>query len=36
MICATGVTMWGAVAPIGGTCLMVGWVLLALGITKSK
>lgn len=36
MICVTGVTMWGAVAPIGGTCLMVGWVLLAFGITKSK
>ena len=36
MICATGVTMWGAVAPIGGTCLIVGWVLVALGIAKSK
>ncbi|MFY7827321.1 MAG: DUF423 domain-containing protein [Flectobacillus sp.] len=36
LICATGVTMWGAVAPIGGTALMVGWVLLAIGIAKSK
>ncbi|WP_044173192.1 DUF423 domain-containing protein [Flectobacillus major] len=34
MICATGVTMWGAVAPIGGTSLMIGWLLLVLGISK--
>lgn len=34
LICATGVTMWGAVAPIGGTALMIGWLLLLVGISK--
>ncbi|TVP42209.1 MAG: DUF423 domain-containing protein [Gemmatimonadales bacterium] len=27
----TGVRGWGAVAPVGGTALLVGWVLLAYG-----
>ncbi|CAN5623179.1 DUF423 domain-containing protein [soil metagenome] len=27
----TGVRSWGAVAPFGGTALLVGWVLLAVG-----
>jgi uncharacterized membrane protein YgdD (TMEM256/DUF423 family) len=27
----SGVRTWGAVAPFGGTALLVGWVLLALG-----
>lgn len=34
LICATGITIWGAVAPIGGTGLIAGWILLILGITK--
>lgn len=34
LICATGVTMWGAVAPLGGTSLMVGWVLFFLGVSQ--
>lgn len=25
----TGVSRWGAVTPIGGVCLMIGWALLA-------
>ncbi len=36
LICATGVTMWGAVAPIGGTSLMIGWVLFLMGVSKIK
>lgn len=36
LICATGVTMWGAVAPIGGTSLMIGWVLFLLGVSKKS
>lgn len=36
LICATGITMWGAVAPIGGTSLMVGWGLFLWAISKSK
>ena len=35
LICATGVTMWGAVAPIGGAGLMIGWILFVLGVSKS-
>ena len=35
LICATGVTMWGAVAPIGGVGLMLGWILFVSGIRKS-
>ena len=36
LICFTGVTMWGAVAPIGGTLLLISWGLLAWTITKNK
>lgn len=36
LICATGVTMWGAVAPIGGTSLMIGWVMFLMGVSKIK
>ncbi|MEA5461255.1 DUF423 domain-containing protein [Arcicella sp. LKC2W] len=36
LICATGVTMWGAVAPIGGTSLMIGWVLFLVGVSKKS
>ena len=31
LLSLTGVGRWGAVAPIGGTALILGWVLLALG-----
>lgn len=30
----TGQTYWGAIAPIGGTLLIVGWVALAIGATS--
>ena len=30
-ICFTGITAFGAVAPIGGTALIVGWLLLLWG-----
>ncbi|RDB07715.1 DUF423 domain-containing protein [Runella aurantiaca] len=33
-ICFTGIKAFGAVAPIGGTLMIVGWVLLFLGATK--
>ena len=35
LICATGVTILGAVAPVGGTGLMLGWILFISGIRKS-
>lgn len=31
LLALTGVGRWGAVAPVGGTALILGWVLLALG-----
>jgi len=34
LICATGVKTWGAVAPVGGISLMLGWVLLIIGISR--
>lgn len=33
-ICFTGITKFGAVAPIGGLLLIVGWVLLFLAAGK--
>lgn len=32
----TGVTKWGAVAPIGGLSFVIGWVLLFAGILKGS
>jgi uncharacterized membrane protein YgdD (TMEM256/DUF423 family) len=36
LICATGVTMWGAVAPIGGASLMAGWILFFMGVSQKS
>lgn len=36
LICATGVTLWGAVAPIGGLSLLLGWSCLFWGISIKK
>ncbi len=35
LICFTGIKAFGAVAPIGGTLLLVGWALLFWTIFKS-
>ena len=32
----TGIGLFGAVAPLGGLCLMVGWVSLAVGALHYK
>ncbi len=32
ILCLTGVRWWGAVTPLGGVLLIVGWVLLLMGI----
>ncbi|RRB00809.1 DUF423 domain-containing protein [Larkinella rosea] len=34
-ICFTGITRFGAVAPIGGLCMLAGWILLLIGGLKS-
>ncbi len=33
-IVLTGNTKFGAVAPVGGLCLIVGWVVLALAVAR--
>ncbi len=35
MICFTGVTRWGAVAPVGGLAFIVGWILLLISFAKN-
>ena len=35
MLALSGIKGWGAVTPIGGTLLLLGWFLIALGIGKS-
>ncbi|MGV3559099.1 DUF423 domain-containing protein [Larkinella arboricola] len=34
-ICFTGITKFGAVAPIGGLLMLAGWALLLVGVLKS-
>lgn len=34
ILCLTNVGKWGAVTPIGGVFLIVGWVCLAVGLSK--
>ncbi|MGF1533424.1 MAG: DUF423 domain-containing protein [Bernardetiaceae bacterium] len=36
ILCLTNVGWWGAITPIGGTSLLIGWGLLAWGIHKSS
>ncbi len=33
-ICFTGIKTFGAIAPIGGTLMIVGWMLLFWGVSK--
>jgi uncharacterized membrane protein YgdD (TMEM256/DUF423 family) len=35
VICFTGVSAWGAVAPLGGTLFIAGWLLLAFYVWKN-
>lgn len=30
----TGTRLWGAVTPLGGICLMAGWLMLAIGLAR--
>jgi uncharacterized membrane protein YgdD (TMEM256/DUF423 family) len=34
LICFTGIKMFGAIAPIGGTLMIIGWVLLFWSVYK--
>jgi uncharacterized membrane protein YgdD (TMEM256/DUF423 family) len=31
----SGVTIWGAVTPLGGIAFLIGWITLIIGIIKS-
>jgi uncharacterized membrane protein YgdD (TMEM256/DUF423 family) len=34
LICFTGKKYFGAIAPIGGTAFIAGWILFAIGVSK--
>lgn len=34
LLCFTGVRWWGAVAPIGGTLMLLGWVTLLVAVAR--
>jgi uncharacterized membrane protein YgdD (TMEM256/DUF423 family) len=36
ILALTGVRLWGAITPIGGTLILIGWACFAIGILKSK
>lgn len=36
VLAVTGITWLGAVAPVGGVAFMAGWVLAAVGISRSR
>ena len=35
ILCLTGITKFGAITPIGGVFLILGWVFLLIGIVKT-
>ncbi len=35
ILALSGIRAWGAVTPIGGVLLLIGWGLLALGVIKN-
>ena len=35
ILSTTGITKWGAVTPLGGLAMIVGWIAMAMGIAKS-
>ncbi|HVD98233.1 MAG TPA: DUF423 domain-containing protein [Cytophagaceae bacterium] len=35
ILCITNVKWWGAVTPIGGLCMVAGWLLMAFALMKS-
>lgn len=35
ILALTGIRMWGALTPVGGILLLIGWLMFALGVIKS-
>ena len=35
ILCLTGITKFGAITPIGGVLLILGWIFLSFGIIKT-
>lgn len=36
ILALTGVRFWGAITPIGGTLILIGWTCFAIGILKAR
>ena len=36
ILALTGIGVFGAVAPVGGLCLMAGWIALIIGIIRPR
>lgn len=36
LLALTGARWWGAVTPVGGTCLLVGWLCFAWGVLAAR
>jgi uncharacterized membrane protein YgdD (TMEM256/DUF423 family) len=36
ILCLTGVTKWGAVTPIGGTFMIIGWILMLVALARAS
>jgi uncharacterized membrane protein YgdD (TMEM256/DUF423 family) len=36
ILCLTGVTKWGAVTPIGGTFMIIGWILMLIALARAS
>lgn len=34
ILCLTGITWLGAITPVGGVCLIIGWILTGIGAIK--
>ncbi len=35
ILCLTNIKWWGAITPIGGLCMIAGWLLLSIALVKS-
>jgi uncharacterized membrane protein YgdD (TMEM256/DUF423 family) len=36
LLCFTGIKWLGAITPIGGVCLIIGWIMLSIGAYRVK
>lgn len=36
VLCLSGITLFGAITPLGGVCFLAGWLLLALAAASKR